>query len=59
MLSLKPSKKYALLLTPNLSVVSVAPLTVPLFPFPELSIALPVNGHHPTNPLEGTYDGTC
>ena len=39
---------------PNLSVVNMAPDTVPSFPFPLSSFAFPVNGHQPTRPLVGT-----
>ena len=39
---------------PFLSVVSVAPVTVPLFPLPLRSLALPLKGHQPTSPFEGT-----
>ena len=36
---------------PKRSVVRVAPFTVPLFPFPLASFALPQKGQEPTSPL--------
>jgi hypothetical protein len=36
---------------PKRSVVNVAPFTVPLFPFPDASFALPQNGQYPTKPV--------
>ena len=39
-----PSKLYALFPLPNRSVINVAPFTVPLFPLPLSSLALPQNG---------------
>jgi hypothetical protein len=47
-------KLYALFPFPFLSLVNVAPFTVPLFPFPLSSFAFPLKGHHPTKPLVGT-----
>jgi hypothetical protein len=52
-----PSKLYAAFEILFLSVVNVAPLTVPLFPFPLSSFALPLKGHQPIKPLVGTYEG--
>jgi hypothetical protein len=54
-----PLKLYADVEFPTLSLANVALFTTPLFPFPLSSFALPLNGHHPTSPLVGTYDGTC
>jgi len=45
-----PGKLYALLIFPSLSVVNVAPITVPLFPFPLISLAFPLKGYQATNP---------
>ena len=42
--SLDPSKSYALFALPKRSLVNVAPLTVPSFPFPLSSFAFPQNG---------------
>ena len=50
-------KKYAFADCPNRSSVNVAPFTVPLFPFPLSSFALPLNGHQPARPSVGTYAG--
>ena len=49
--SFTPSKLYALFAFPNRSVVNEAPFTVPLFPLPLKSLALPLNGQYPTNPF--------
>ena len=48
MLSLNKNAEFSF---PNRSVVSVALIIVPLFPFPLLSIAFPVNGYHANNPF--------
>ena len=52
--SFTPSKLYAWLATPFLSVVKIAPLTVPLFPLLLSSFALPLKGHQPINPFVAT-----
>jgi hypothetical protein len=53
-LSATPLKEYALLEIPKRSVVNTGPLTVPLYPLPLPSFALPLNAYHPINPFEGT-----
>ena len=50
-----PLKVYALFELPNRSNDGViVPIAVPLLLFPLSSFVFPLNGHHPTSPLEGT-----